>query len=345
MTNLVRKIPLSSSDTSPSDELLTQEWLVTNGLGAYASGTVVGITTRRYHGVLIAALPAPRGREVMLNHLAERIRLEDGTVVQLGEEERAGVPLELHGAGHLSEVRLEGGLPVWRYQVGKVVLEKRLIMPHMQNTVLVYFRLISGVQQVHLEIPFSVHFRSHEAEVSKELTGHYVIRAEEGRYELYDEGTDYPPLKMLIFGKGSAFTLDGKEMQIRYRTEEARGYSAVGDLWQPGYFHLELDKASQAALVASTESWDVVRAMSPQEALDADQERRRRLMVAAHHKAQAGMAAELVLAADQFIITPAGRVQDAARAHAAGDEVRTVIAGYHWFTDWGRDTMITLWRV
>lgn len=342
MTNLVRKIPLRLNDGSTPDELLAQEWLVTNGLGGYASGTVLGITTRRYHGVLIAALPAPRGREVLLNHLAERIKLEDGTVVQLGEEERAGVPLELHGAGHLAEVRLEGGLPVWRYQVGKVVLEKRLIMPHMQNTVLVHFSLVSGAQPVHLEIPFSVHFRSHEADVGKALTGHYVVRAEDGRYELYDEGTDYPPLKMLIFGKGSAFTLDGKEMQIRYRTEEARGYHAVGDLWQPGYFHLELSRGSHATLVASTEVWDVVRAMSPQEVLDAEQERRRRLMAAAHHKAQTGMAAELVLASDQFIITPAGRIQDAARSHAAGDEVRTVIAGYHWFTDWGRDTMISL---
>ncbi len=342
MTDLIRKLPLRRNGESPSDELLTQEWLVTNGLGGYASGTVPGITTRRYHGLLIAALPAPRGREVLLNHMAERIRLEDGTLVQLGEEERAGVPLDQHVAGHLMEVRLESGLPVWRYQIGKIVLEKRLIMPHMQNTVVVYFRLVSGAQQIHLEIPFSVHFRSHEAEVDRPLLGRYVVRAEEGQYEVRDEGTDYPPLKMLILGKGSAFTLDGNDMHIRYRTEEARGYEAVGDLRQPGYFHLDLDKTSQAALVASTESWDVVHAMSPREALEAERERRMRLMIAAHHKAQTGMAAELVLASDQFIITPAGRVQDAARSHAAGDDVRTVIAGYHWFTDWGRDTMISL---
>ena len=180
MSNLVRKVPLGRADDSHSDELLTQEWLVTNGLGGYASGTVVGITSRRYHGLLIAALPAPQGREVLLNHMAERIKLEDGTVVQLGEEERAGVPLELQGTGHLAEVRLESGLPVWRYQVGKVVVEKRLVMPHMQNTVLVYYRLASGAQQVHLELPFSVHFRSHEAEVGKELSGHYVVKVEDG---------------------------------------------------------------------------------------------------------------------------------------------------------------------
>jgi predicted glycogen debranching enzyme len=342
MNNLVRKISLRGEGSLEAEALLSQEWLVTNGLGGYASGTVTGISTRRYHGLLIASLPAPKGREVLLNHMAERVILEDDSVVRLGDEERAEVPLEMHGAGPLVEVRLESGLPVWRYQIGRIVLEKRLIMPHMQNSALVYFRLVSGAQQVHLELPISIHFRSHEADVSKKLPGHYVVRAEGGRYELHEEATDYPPLKMLIFGKGSAFTLDGKKIQARYRTEEARGYEAVGDLWQPGYFHLDLEKGQMAALVASTESWDVIDAMSPQEALDAEQERRRRLLVAANAKAQMGMGAELALASDQFIITPAGRVQDAARSHATGDEVRTVIAGYHWFTDWGRDTMISL---
>ena len=83
-------------------------------------------------------------------------------------------------------------------------------------------------------------------------------------------------------------------------------------------------------------------AQTPHDAHAAEHERRRRLLTRAAREAQSGLAAELVLAADQFIITPAGRVEDAARAQAAGDEVRTVIAGYHWFTDWGRDTMISL---
>src|SRR5581483_11574963 len=77
-------------------------------------------------------------------------------------------------------------------------------------------------------------------------------------------------------------------------------------------------------------------------AYQAERERRARLLSSADRRARSGAAAELVLAADQFIITPAGRVEDAARSHAAGDYVRTVIAGYHWFTDWGRDTMISL---
>src|SRR5436189_605837 len=82
--------------------------------------------------------------------------------------------------------------------------------------------------------------------------------------------------------------------------------------------------------------------LAPEQAFEAERGRRRRLLAMAVPDAREGIAAELVLAADQFIITPAGRTEEAARARASGDEVRTVIAGYHWFTDWGRDTMISL---
>src|SRR6202165_3965511 len=91
--------------------LLNREWLVTNGLGGYASGTVSGAITRKYHGILIAALPAPLGRMVMWSHVSEYLRFDDGEVVSLGAEERAGGQLDLHGAEYLREFRLEGGLP------------------------------------------------------------------------------------------------------------------------------------------------------------------------------------------------------------------------------------------
>jgi predicted glycogen debranching enzyme len=103
-----------------------------------------------------------------------------------------------------------------------------------------------------------------------------------------------------------------------------------------------LSRDNSATLIASTEEWESILALEPAEALDAEHERRRRLLARAHRAMLSGPARELVLAADQFIVTPAGRVEDAARAQATGDEVRTVIAGYHWFTDWGRDTMISL---
>src|SRR5207302_1162612 len=101
-------------------------------------------------------------------------------------------------------------------------------------------------------------------------------------------------------------------------------------------------KERTATLIASTEKWENVEVLDAEQALASELERRARLLDAAIPDAREGFPAELTFAADQFIITPAGRFEEAARAHAAGDEVRTVIAGYHWFTDWGRDTMISL---
>src|ERR1700674_4357967 len=114
----------SSQDPGP---LLDREWLVTNGLGGYASGTISGAATRRYHGLLVAALPAPLGRRMMFNHLSELIRLPDGATLQIGGEERAGGALELYGVDHLVEFRLEAGLPVWLYRLGAFTFEKRVL--------------------------------------------------------------------------------------------------------------------------------------------------------------------------------------------------------------------------
>src|SRR5439155_22123346 len=92
--------------------LLDREWLVTNGLGGYASGTISGAVTRRYHGLLIAALPAPLGRVVMWSHVSEFLRFSEDDVVSLGAEERAGGQLDLKSADYLTEFRLEDGIPV-----------------------------------------------------------------------------------------------------------------------------------------------------------------------------------------------------------------------------------------
>src|SRR2546421_11711640 len=112
---LVRRVVWSPERATVSEPLLTREWLVTNGLGGYASGTIAGVPTRRYHGLLIAALPAPLGRMVMLRHLREQLRFPEGTVVQIGGEERDENDLEMPAANYLIEFRLENGLPVWRY--------------------------------------------------------------------------------------------------------------------------------------------------------------------------------------------------------------------------------------
>ena len=341
MDDWVLRVPYAVAEGGVPDSLLTREWLVANGLGGYASGTVAGVVSRRYHGLLIAALPAPLGRRVMLNHLSELLRLPDGDIVFLGGEERVGA-LTLPGAAYLTEFRLDMGLPVWRYEVKGWAVEKRVLLPHAQNTVLISYRLVKGQGKLRLKLRPALHFRTHEAPVHEPDHKAYSVTAEDGRYEV-SATPQLPTLRLFLHGDRPAFTLDGTRIpDVLYRYEESRGYDSRGSLWSPGYFRADLSADQEVTLVASTEPWETIFALSPEKYTAAERERRNRLLLSARPELRQGPAQELVLAADQFIITPAGRVEDAARARAAGDEVRTVIAGYHWFTDWGRDTMISL---
>jgi predicted glycogen debranching enzyme len=336
-------MPDTGSALERAEALVTREWLVTNGLGGYASGTVAGVASRRYHSLLIAALPAPLGRQVMFNHLSERMRLSNGTTADFGGEERDGVPLAVPGVLYLQSFRLEIGLPVWRYKLDGIVFEKRIFLPHQQNTVYVNYRLIEGKGPVRLKLRPALHFRPHDAPVSQEHYGQYMVHSDNNRQEITVASGALPPLRFFLHGERPALTLESQWLNnLLYRVEGRRGYESRGTLWCPGYYRADLTPDSEVTLVGSTESWDTILAMKPVESLAAERERRMRLLTLADPLVQAEPARQFVLAADQFIITPSGRIEAAARAHAAGDEVRTVIAGYHWFTDWGRDTMISL---
>jgi len=340
MPDTIRLLPKHESQDPVHHPHLLQEWLVTNGLGGYASGTVTGAITRRYHGLLIAALPNPLGRMMMLNGLSERLRLPDRRVIYTGAEELAGVsPEEVFP---LTSFRLDNGLPVWRYETEDFVLEKRLLMPYRQNTVHVTYELLRAPGKLRLNLRPAIQFRSHDASVSLLQSPSYHLSVYEDQFEISGEAQQ-PVLRLLLHGPSTAFTIDGKETSpIPYRTERDRGYASVGSLWSPGYFRTDLEQGQQTTLVASTEVWETIRALSPEASSRAESQRCRLLLGAAAPQLRTDSAAQLVLAADQFLITPVGRVQDAVRAKAAGDEIRTVIAGYHWFTDWGRDTMISL---
>lgn len=337
---IIRRIAPDRSEAA-ADVFNRREWLVTNGIGGYASGTISGLITRRYDGLLIAAVPVPHGRVVMLSHLSEQLRLPDGSIIRLfGEEPFAGKAL--YNANYLTEFRLESGLPVWRYEFEGYILEKRLLLPHEQNTVYLQYRLIHGPGRLRLKLRPSMNFRRHDAPVNTPLKRPYSIKAVETLYEV-SSNDDLPPLKMRLYGDKGAFTIEEKVIEeVLYNTEEHRGYECKGDLWSPGYFRIDLEKDIPATLVASIESWETISALEPDKAFLAEQERKKRLSSTASVYVNGEFGPELVLAADQFIISPVGRTEDAARAKAAGDEVRTVIAGYHWFTDWGRDTMISL---
>jgi predicted glycogen debranching enzyme len=294
------------------DALWSHEWLVTNGLGGYASGTLAGTATRRYHGLLVAALPAPLGRIMMLDDVSERLALPERQ--------------------HLVAFALEDGLPVWRWRVGPFVVEKRVWMAYGANTTYVRYRLVEGDGRLRLTLHPAVHFRNHDAPVSEPLATPYTLAGTGERCELRAPDAALPPLKLRLFGERPELALEPRPLTaVLYRVEESRGYPAAGQLATPGHFGVDLAREHDATLVASTEPWAANDALAPDDALAAEHARRERLVAAAGD----AFAAELTLAADQFIITPA-------RARAAGAEVRTVIAGYHWFTDWGRDTMIAL---
>ncbi|MGB8167901.1 MAG: amylo-alpha-1,6-glucosidase [Chthoniobacteraceae bacterium] len=340
-SSLIRRIDIAQAQADNAREILRREWLISNGLGGYGSGTISGMVSRRYHGLLIAALPAPFGRVVMLNHLAEHLRRSDGRCLLIGGDEPGRVE-EPDVQHYVREFRLDHGLPIWTYEAEGFLIEKRLLLLHGQNTLHVTYRLLSGQDCARLELRPSVHFRLHENDVSEPLGAGYSLHILERRYEISSPALPYP-LRLYVHDENAHFIHEGgRKRELSYRTEAERGYHSHGVLWSPGAFTIELRPNRPVTLVASTEDWTSILAIDPSAALTYDLARRQRLISTASPAVQCAPASDLVLAADQFIIAPAGRIEDAARARAAGDEVRTVIAGYHWFTDWGRDTMISL---
>jgi predicted glycogen debranching enzyme len=308
-----------------------REWLVTNGLGGFASATISGEITRRYHGFLIAALPAPLGRVVMLSDLETSIERPDGSVAKL------------HEAGHFVGFTLAMGLPSWRYEIGGVTLEKSVVMPARHNIVHITYRIVDGEGPVRLRLAPFINFRLLEAAVDQSLSASYALIARGEQYEVTAH-PEIPALRLMMSGcDGSTFTADGgTRREWVFQAEAQRGYEARGWVWSPGHFAAELNNDCAVTLIAAAEPWHIIRSLTSEDARHFEVERRSRLVAMAVPAAREGLAAELVLAADTFIITPVGRIADIARAHAEGDDVRTVIAGYHWFTDWGRDTMISL---
>ncbi len=310
------------------DPHLMQEWLVTNGLGGYASGTVLGPITRRYHGLLIAALPSPAGRFMTLHGLSERFRRPGRDVLIAGPRDLTPVAF-----------RLDCGLPVWEYKLWDSRIEKRVLMPHRQNTVYVQYRYTQGEDAIRIGLRLGIQFRNHDAKIDPQTDTTYTVEMQGQRLEV--KSATAPAVLRLRTSPPAAFTYDPKIVKIDYAVEQHRGYPYQGLLWSPGYFRADVESGASIVLQASTEPWDLIEGLGYEESRAAELGRRRSIIDCAGANDDS-VKAELTLAADQFLITPIGRPEDVARAGAAGEEPLTVIAGYHWFTDWGRDTMISL---
>jgi predicted glycogen debranching enzyme len=233
MSNLVRSLdwPGRGGEEAQQD----REWIVTNGLGGYASGTVSGALTRRFHGPLVAALPSPFGRWMMLNALTECVYIGDRSV-----------PLLEH-PDMLREFRVESGLPVWLYEIEGLQIEKRLFLPYGQNTTCILYKLIAGgPRSVRLDLRPAVNFRAHEGVLKHLEDEPYRVQVDADRYEFSSANAELPPLRMWVDGEESAFTFDRRyTSELLYYTEDSRGYEARGSMWSPGYFHLELSTANR----------------------------------------------------------------------------------------------------
>jgi predicted glycogen debranching enzyme len=332
----VRTLTRFVSGETAIDPHLTQEWLVTNGLGGYASGTVLGPITRRYHGLLIAALPNPNGRFMTLHGLSERFRQAGREVLFAGPQNMAG------GTSTMLtpvEFRLECGLPVWKYDLWGGVIEKRVLMPYRQNTVYVEYRYTQGEGAIRIGLRPGIQFRNHDAKIDAEIHTEYTVEMRERRLEV-KSATDTAVLRLRT-SPAAGFTYDPKIVPIDYPVEQHRGYPFHGPLWSPGYFRADLEPGASVVLQASTEPWELIEGLGYEQSRASELGRSRNIIERAGADDD-NIRAELALAADQFLITPIGRREDVARAHAEGEEALSVIAGYHWFTDWGRDTMISL---
>ncbi|QSQ27004.1 glycogen debranching enzyme family protein [Pyxidicoccus parkwayensis] len=316
---------------------LHHEWLVTNGRGGFASGTLVGCNTRRYHGVFIPSLEQ-RGRTVLLARMVEHADVE-GRTWRLGSEERADGAIHEDGAKHLRSFHLEGLIPIWEYQLGPARLRRRLVMVHGENTVFIAWEHVSG-PEVSLRIrPFPVD-RPHDRAIASHAPEATVIL--EGSQVELRIGDEAPPVRLRMYGRRPAPFVGLEETSAAqlYRVEKARGYEHTEVQHSPGFFECRLTQGETVALGITTETWSCLE-RDPSEVFTLEQERERLLLGRAPLEARDGVSARLVLAADQFLITPM-RTADDAWSRSLGQDARSIIAGYHWFTDWGRDTMISL---
>ncbi|HVG02159.1 MAG TPA: amylo-alpha-1,6-glucosidase [Nitrospira sp.] len=331
-------LPVPAERLQDSDAWLDKEWLVTNGLGGYASATLLCAPTRRYHGIFVPDLPAPWGRTVMIPRLDEVVVIDGSSFMLSGVEYEDG-----RVQGDLPKMAgqfvREGQTPVWRCTFQGRSLQKRIIMPYGHNSVYVEYRLTEGDPvQLHLR-PF-VTFRMLDARLEDARCPAFPLTVLDGRYEMHlRDGA--PSLKMCVRPHCGKFVADSLMIcGVCYRVDRDRGSEHIEDLSSPGYFAVELARDRSIAFVASSEPWELLEFL-PEAIFEAEGQRLRTLL---ELQDQGGGALEnwLTLAADQFIVYPGFRMEEQALARASGDEARTVIAGYHWFTDWGRDTMISL---
>ena len=286
-----------------------REWLVTDGLGGYAMGTVGGLRTRRYHGLLVVATKPPGGRMLGLAAIDASLVIGDNRI-RLGVHEWASGAIDPAGYVHLESFALEHGIPRWRWTVGDVVVEREIAMDYGRAAVAITHRVIRAPGPVRLELHPLCTWRDVHGE--RFATGPPVVDLAargfvfEGAYRVAASG--------LFESVGAAWYRD-----VHYRVEAERGLNAIEDLWHPGHFAVQLEVGQAHETVA----WAAPLDEPPPPAIAITARAvERAASVAASARAEDEAGRLLSIAADQFIVSGP-----------------TVVAGYPWFGEWSRDTM------
>jgi predicted glycogen debranching enzyme len=336
MIEPIMTIPIA--DHSSMSEDLTKEWIVTNGLGGYASGTLYGINTRRHHGLLIPNLSYPRGRTVLVPCLEEEIIHKDKPI-KLGGVEYSDGKIDFH-PGLLKEFRLEWQTPTWIFDINGQRIEKKIFMPYGGNTTYIRYRLLTGdLLQLNLRPYCSC--RKHDAYLGSPRKWPFSLKVDGPHCEIcLFEGA--PVIRMMMKPFNGRFVTEQHILKnVYYRKEFERGYDCVENLFSPGVLSVELKAGTPAYFLVGTENWNVFEE-DPESVFEKELNRRKKLLTLREGLQDSPVMAQLVLAADQFIMVPEGVSESNPSLGLSPEEMRTVIAGYHWFTDWGRDTMISL---
>jgi predicted glycogen debranching enzyme len=310
---------------------LSREWLVTNGLGGFASSTVIGLNTRRYHGLLTAATRPPVGRILMLSKLEETLVI-DGSRFELSANQYPGV---IHPQGYFYQAgfRLDP-FPVFTYEIEGIVIEKSILMVQGENTTVVQYdvraaetpKTVTGeIPDLRLEIGPLIAFRDYHGTTHENIALNPQLETADGIIMI----RPYADLPALFLAHDPC-DLDPSGCWYRnfeYSVERERGLDFTEDLFNHCRLAFDLTHQSRVRIVASTENGRQVSTVACQvETQRADTQD------AATDRPPSPESADfqtaLLSAADQFIVSR--------------EQHKTVIAGYPWFSDWGRDTMIAL---
>ena len=320
-------------DLQSIETAIQKEWLETNGLGGWSSSTLIGAHTRRYHGLLVASIVPPTDRMVLLSKLDETIVVNDKRI-ELGVNCYPGNTIHPHGHQYL-EIFHKRIFPQWDYEAEGIRLKKTIGVIHGENTVVITYEVIKSSETFFLELLPLVAARGYHTLAHEGPQMHWNANFENGIFQSQPDGKT----NLFISVPGSSFHQEQRWFRnFQYEVERYRGLDHSEDLFNHGLFNVKLKEGDLLGIIISTEDPS---GRSAFDLLEFEKERRERLL---YDQPNDELTRKLILAGDQFIVKRNIYAADASNVSLLHKNLEgaTIIAGYHWFTDWARDTMISL---